>query len=366
MYPFTSSIMNMSAAIRNICLWCLGFGLAALPGSGQTRDLMRLGNGIYVHLVSPDSNAVANAGVILLEESVLVFDTHFSPEAGRMLRRKIGRITNLPVRYIVVSHFHPDHTHGNQSFPGVWQILGSTNTRRDMLEKDLPSLNRSRELAERDIDLKQKTIDRMDDAVLRAKLTSEVIGRRRFLENLAALEIRAPAMSLDDTITIVDRNREVQLIDLGSGHTDGDIILLLPRERIAFLGDLFFNRGLPNTEDANLQEWMKTLEKILELPADTFVPGHGPIGTKYEVERFLNYFHTLRALIEPAVLRDDTLEMVLEEVEIPGRFSYYDFQNFFPLNVQKMYAELKALKLAADAQEEEAGKKKPSPPESQQ
>jgi len=335
-----------------------------LTCGAQTRNLLRLADGVYVDLVSPDSNAVGNAGVVLLEEGVLVFDTHFTPEAGRTLSRKIGRLTPLPVRFIVVSHFHPDHTHGNQAFLEAWQILGSTNTRRDMLEKDLPSLNRSRELAERDIDLKQKAIERLDNAVLRAELTSEIIGRRRFLENLAALKIIPPTMALDDNITIVDRTREVRLIYLGRGHTDGDIVLLLPRERIAFLGDLFFNRGLPNTENANLHDWMKTLEEVLRLPAETFVPGHGPIGTRYEVQRFLDYFETLRAMIEPAVIRGDSLEQVLQEVRVPGRYGYYDFQNFFPLNVQKMYAELKALKIAADALEEGAGKKKPSPFES--
>jgi glyoxylase-like metal-dependent hydrolase (beta-lactamase superfamily II) len=325
---------------------------------------VRLGNGVYVHLVGPDSNAVATAGVILLQESVLVFDTHFSPEAGRTLRRKIGRLTSLPVRFIVASHFHPDHTHGNQSFPEAWQILGSTNTRRDMLEKDLPSLNRSRELAEQDINGKQKIIEKMENPVQRGELTSQVIARRRFLENLAAIKILPPSVALDDSLTIVDGRREVELIYLGRAHTEGDIVLLLPEERIAFVGDLFFNRGLPNTQDANLHEWMKTLEEVLKLPADTFVPGHGPIGTRYEVERFRDYFEALRILIEPAVARGDTLEQVLEEVQVPGRFAYYDFQNFFPSNVQKMYAELKARKLAADALEEGSGKKKPSPSES--
>jgi glyoxylase-like metal-dependent hydrolase (beta-lactamase superfamily II) len=355
--------MIKSMGIRIVCILSWGLWFVLPICNSQTRDLMRLANGVYVHLVTPDSDAVGNAGVVLLEDAVLVFDTHFTPGAGRALRQKIRRLTHLPVRFIVVSHFHPDHTHGNQSFLEAWQILGSTNTRRDMLERDLPSLNRSRELAQSDIDLKQKRIDKLNNAMLRAELTSEIIGRRRFLENLAALKIIPPAMTLDDSLTLVDRSRELQLMFLGNGHTEGDIVLLLPRERIAFLGDLFFNRGLPNTQDANIHEWMKTLAEVLELPADTFVPGHGPIATRYEVERFLDYFETLRAMLEPAVMRGDTLEQVLQDVRVPGRYGYYDFQNFFPLNVQKMYAELKALKLAADASEEGAEKKKPPSPE---
>jgi glyoxylase-like metal-dependent hydrolase (beta-lactamase superfamily II) len=313
---------------------------------------MRLADGVYVHLVSPDSEAVGNAGVVLLDDTVLIFDTHFTPEAGRILRQKIRRITLLPVRFIVVSHFHPDHTHGTQSFLEKWQILGSTNTRRDMLEKDLPSLKLNMEMAQSDIDTKQQRIEKLDNAVLRDQLGSEILVRRRFLENLAALKIIPPTMTLDDSIAIIDRSRDLQLIYLGKGHTEGDIVLLLPRERIAFLGDLFFNRALPNTQDANLHDWMKTLEEVLKLPADTFVPGHGPVATRYEVERFLDYFKSLRAMVEPAVLRGDTLEQVLQEVQVPARYSYFDFQNFFPLNVQKMYAELFTLKLEADDSEE--------------
>jgi cyclase len=91
---------------------------------------------------------------------------------------------------------------------------------------------------------------------------------------------------------------------------------------------------------------MKTLEKILKLDADKFVPGHGPVGTRQDVERFLKYFEELRSLVQPAVERGDSLEEVTRDVQLPPKYASYRFQNFFASNVQKMYAEIKALQLS--------------------
>ncbi len=89
-------------------------------------------------------------------------------------------------------------------------------------------------------------------------------------------------------------------------------------------------------------EWMKTLHSVLNLDARTFVPGHGAIGSRSDVERFLAYLEDLKALVEPAVERGDTLEQVVRDLRVPAKYAGYGFQNFFPSNVQKMYSELKA------------------------
>jgi cyclase len=110
-------------------------------------------------------------------------------------------------------------------------------------------------------------------------------------------------LTLDTRLSIIEGKREVDLLYVGIGHTDGDIILFLPAEKVVFLGDLFFNAALPNVQDANLLEWMKTLDEILKLDAEKFIPGHGLVGTKQDVREFLGYFEELKALVAPAVTR---------------------------------------------------------------
>ena len=96
---------------------------------------------------------------------------------------------------------------------------------------------------------------------------------------------------------------------------------------------------------------MKALEELTKLDADRFVPGHGAVGTKQEVKQFLGYFQELKALVEPAVARGDTIEQVLE-IPVPSKYAGYRFQNLFRPNLEKMYRELKALQLPDSAKTE--------------
>jgi glyoxylase-like metal-dependent hydrolase (beta-lactamase superfamily II) len=316
-------------------------------------DLTRLADGVYVRISSPDGDAVANAGIVVLESGILVFDTHFTPEAGEVLAEKIRALSTKPVRYLVNSHYHADHTHGNQVFQAARLILGSINTRRAMLDLDLPKLNRARVIAQGQVEQLSKELSQGGDAqALRVQLNQ----RQAYLRRLSAMKILPPDVTFDDSVSLVD-GREAQLFYLGPGHTDGDIVLYLPQEKIAFLGDLFFKDGIPNVEDANIGEWMKTLREALKLDARIFVPGHGQPGTRADVEKFLSYFVDLKALVEPAIERGDSLEQLVQDTRIPAQYASYNFQNLFPANLQRMYAELKDA--APDgAESKEKGKKK--------
>lgn len=309
-------------------------------------ELVKLADGVYAQIVTPDGNAVSNSGIVLLEHSVVVFDTHFTPEAGQLLLARIQSLTAKPVRYVINSHFHPDHTHGNQAFPNVPLIIGSTNTRRDMLESDLPSLNRVLSVTKEQLEKARKEVALEPDPKLQERMRREINNRQSLTDTLSRLKILPPVMTLDDTLTILEGARELRLISVGNGHTDGDVVLFLPAEKIAFVADLFFNAAIPNAQDANLLEWMKTLEELLTLDADRFVPGHGPVGTRVDVKEFLGYLEDLKSLVEPAVARGDSIEQVLE-IPVPGKYSSYRFQNFFRPNLEKMYKELKAQQLAS-------------------
>lgn len=332
---------NWRRAPALVCLWIL----LAASVSAQERmpsGLTKIADGVFADIVSVDSAAAANSGVVLLDKGVLVFDTHLTPEAGSALLGRIRAVTSLPVTYLVCSHFHPDHTHGNQAFPDVRQILGSGNTHRDMIGRDLPELNRLLETARGQVDRWTKELDREQDPGRQQLLRSRIRSRTAFIERASRWRILPPVMALDDSLTILDNTGELRLLYLGRGHTDGDVVLYLPQRKTVFLGDLFSNGALPNTQDAYLLDWMKTLEQVLKLDAKTYVPGHGRIGTRRDVERFLAYLQELKAMVEPAVRRGDTVEQVVRELRVPTRYAFDSFQYYFPGNVQKMYAELKA------------------------
>jgi cyclase len=353
-----------SKAIIPACLlllWCFFYISAPAEENSQ---FIKLAEGVFAQIVSPDGNAVSNSGVVVLDHSVLVFDTHFTPEAGQALLTEIRSITSKPVRYVVNSHAHADHTHGNQAFPDA-QLIGSTNARRAVLEVDLPSLNHTVEITQTQLEKmrrEEETETDASDALQIQELHSQIKSREEYMRILSQLKIMPPVVTLDDSLTIQDGKLEARMVFLGIGHTDGDIVLLLPLQKIAFVGDLFFNQAIPNVQDATILQWMKTLEGMLKLDADTFVPGHGPIGSRKDVEGFLDYFAELKSLVDPVVSRGDSAEQAIREIQLPAKYSSYRFQNFFPSNIQKMYTELKALQLSSETEREPGGAGVAKPP----
>src|SRR2546422_11613730 len=105
--------MNSMGQMAFLLLLCFTAPPGRSAAAEEGASLERLAEGVYAQIEHPDSNPVSNSGVVILERSVLVFDTHFTPDAALDLLSEIQKITGKPVRYLVNSHFHPDHSHGN-------------------------------------------------------------------------------------------------------------------------------------------------------------------------------------------------------------------------------------------------------------
>jgi glyoxylase-like metal-dependent hydrolase (beta-lactamase superfamily II) len=314
----------------------------AFPSPVPMKDrIEKLAEGVHVHLAEADSDAVSNAGLVILQNSVLIFDSHATPEAGQRLLAEIRELTPKPVRYVVNSHHHADHTHGNQAL-GPAQIIAATNSRRNVLQRDIPSMNFSLGLAQSQLEKMQKEVLQAANVQEQNALKNKIRERREFVDRMARLKILVPTMTVDERLDLHDSTRNLELLYLGRGHTDGDLVLFIPKDRIVFTGDLFYNSALPYAQDAYLLEWIATLGELLKLEADVFVPGHGPYGTRDNVKEFKNYLEDLKALVEPGIARGDSMQQILRDVRLPPRYASYGFQNFFQANLQKMYVELKS------------------------
>jgi cyclase len=339
------SYLDQRPIAQNLVFVALGLFFCTFGYTKESVELTKLAEGVYARIVSPDSDAVSNSGIVVLDHCALIFDTHFTPEAGHALLDAARSITPKPICYVVNSHAHADHTHGNQLFPDA-QIIGSTEARRDVMESDLPMLNRTMGIARTQLERLRKEMSGRESGGSRPQQMREIKSLEDAIQTMSRLRILAPFITLDDNMIIHDGKQEARVSFLGAGHTDGDVILFLPAAKIAFVGDLFFYEAIPNVQDAHILPWLKTLEEVLKLDADTFVPGHGKAGSKKDVAAFLNYFEELKASIQPAVDRGDSMEQVLQDIQLPAKYSGYQFQRFFPVNVQKIYAELKELQIS--------------------
>jgi cyclase len=268
--------------------------------------------GVWALIVKPPKGglAVSNAAIIELGDKLLVVDSHLSPSAAREAARVIAAITgNKPVRYLVNTHWHPDHVQGNttysSAFPGAIDIISHVNTRRDILALEIPFLKDQKIQLPRQIaDMKTQLANGMTEgkamtAEQRRRLESQLAQSEALAREIADLEITMPTLTLERSMSVHGGDREVRILYFGRGHTEGDVVLYLPREKVLITGDLLTN-SIPFMRDAYPLEWSATLAGVEALDYTQNIPGHGDVQQGKERLRMLRAF--LDDLI-PAVRR---------------------------------------------------------------
>jgi quinoprotein relay system zinc metallohydrolase 2 len=261
-------------------------------------------------MTKENGGAIANLGFIVGETAVAVVDTGGTPEQGRRLLETVRSITDCPVRYVVLTHMHPDHVFGSAAFSGP----------------DVAFVGHAR---------------------LNAAL------EQRFGHYLAA---NAPALgpgALDGAERpIVARPVEERAeIDLGGriivveawpvSHTDNDLTVYDPTTRTLFSGDLVFLEHLPSL-DGSLRGWQRTLERLAAIPAERVVPGHGPVPSHWPeaLEPSRRYFEVLARDVKAAI---DAGRPLSEAARTAGRSeapNWTLFDEFNARNATAAFAEL--------------------------
>jgi cyclase len=250
---------------------------------------------VYSAIGTGTMNVGSNSAVIVNSDDVLIVDSHISPESGRAMLQELKTITDKPVRFLVNTHFHYDHVNGNQVFVPAVDIIGHEYTRRklagDILEKGMFA-DLLKGLPRQLDDLRSRAASEQD-AAARTRLEQQVRVQTAFADSLKDLKVTAPNVTLDDRMTIFRGDREIRLLHVGRGHTGGDVVVYLPRERVLCSGDLLVN-GVANLIDGFVNEWPDTLEKLRPIDFVEVIPGHGePFAGKDRIDWFQAYLRDL-------------------------------------------------------------------------
>ncbi|HEY6341734.1 MAG TPA: MBL fold metallo-hydrolase [Bryobacteraceae bacterium] len=223
---------------------------------GKTYKFEKIAEGVYYATGGGGSNNT----VIVNDADVLLVDDGTTPDAARAFVEDVKLITNKPVRYVVNTHFHYDHTDGNSIFPADVDIIGH-------------------------------------EFVRTAILTFDVLHREPFLTSQARMPAEQrqqikptpPNVTYSSKMTLHKGAREIQLLFLGRGHTAGDTVVFLPNEKIVCTGDLMESQ-LAYMGDAYFDEWVATLEALKKLDFNLVLPGHGtPFKDKAHITAFQSY-----------------------------------------------------------------------------
>lgn len=201
----------------------------------------KLAEGVYAYTAEGDPNT----GIIIGDDSVMVIDTQATPTMAQDVIRRIREVTDLPIKHVVMSHYHAVRVLGASAYQPE-NIYASRNTYDLIIER-----------GQQDFE-------------------SE-LGRfpRLFADASSIPGLTWPTIVFERELTVFMGKREVRIMHLGKGHTKGDTVVWLPKEKILFSGDQVEYGATPYTGDAYHEEWPSTLEKIAALQPEKLVPGRG-------------------------------------------------------------------------------------------
>jgi len=245
----------------------------------------------------------ANLVVIVNKDDVLLVDSATTPRAARALMADVKRLTDKPIRTVVNTHWHYDHTDGNSAFGPQVQIIGHEFVRHaietfDILHNE-PFRSSTANAPQAMIDRFKKEVaaakDAKEKAAAEKKLADTEAATKEFVQDIKEIKPTPPNVTYKDKLVLYRGGREIDLLFLGRGHTGGDTVVFLPKEKIVCTGDLMESR-IAFMGSAFFDEWLKTLDALKRLDFITDLPGHGaPFTNKGLITAFQSYLTDILA-----------------------------------------------------------------------
>ena len=287
---------------------------AAAQTKGQGFAVKKVGDGVYAALGEDGGPAGSNAGFIVGSNGVVVVDTFTAVAPAKDLLAEIRKVTNLPIRYVINTHYHLDHVGGN----AVFAEAGATI----IAHRNVLGWERTENLKFFGGDPKPE---------------------RRALVDALTL----PDLTYTDAIDIRLGDRLIHVRYM-LGHTGGDSVVVVPWAHVVFGGDLVWQKHLPNLIDASTGPWIETLDKLLTEHANaTFVSGHGGTATPADVKDFRDYLVNLRKSVAKAQADGKSGDDVVAAAtaELTKTYEKWGFfKNFIKPDITFTAAELKGTK----------------------
>jgi cyclase len=271
--------------------------------------LIEVADGVFAYVQEGGGLCVSNAGLVVGPEGCVAIDALFAPSMTRAFRAEIRRVTDRPVRLLINTHHHIDHTMGNAFFPEA-AIVSHANARREQ--------------------------ERTGKGVLE-------LLRPRIPELVAeadGVEVRLPDVTFEGELTVHAGGRSLRLLHFGPAHTIGDAVVLLEEERLLFAGDIAFSYVTPLAFEGHIGGWRRVCDEVDALPVETIVPGHGPVGGKAELREMRGYLQSIRDQARELFDAGKSADEASQAIDL-GEYASWAEPERLPLNVGRLYQEFR-------------------------
>jgi cyclase len=285
-------------------------------------DLKKVADGVYAAFAGPAYKVNSNSAVILTNDGAIVVDTHSKPSAATALYKDIQGVTKNPVKKIINTHFHWDHWQGNEIYKGAYpalEIIASEQTRQNMTKQDagvggIPHIERQITALPAEIEKLKEEVARTSDADAKARVQSNLRQAEAYLEELKKMRPAPPTRGVPSGVTTLrEGGREIQLHVVGRAHTDGDVFVYLPKEKVLVTGDAVVG-WMPFIGDGYPEDWVQSLATLEKLDFTHIIPGHGDVAPKAQVTFLKNYLADLVAAVKKAAADRATLDEMKSKV----------------------------------------------------
>lgn len=258
----------------------------------------KVGPDLYAYI--SDNDGSANSTFLVGEKGILVVDSGLNAQEGGKLLKAIRNVSNLPVQFIVNTHYHPDHQGGNAAVGPTATVISTEFTRA-------------------------KTLELM-----------------RSTPQFSSLQPATATFSQGLTLHLAPYTAQIYFP--GKAHTSGDALVYFPQQRVISMGDLFLNRSSPAMDQGSVANWIQALDEVLKKPLQAVVPGHFELATTRDVQRFRNYLHDLYHQVAQLKKQGETFDQVKLKLRVD---KYKDFRQYpqyhatFADNAEVIYQEIK-------------------------
>ena len=297
-------------------------GFASTDDLGEKKiSFDQIGSGLYAYTAEGDPNS----GVIVGDDAVMVIDAQPTPAMANDMIARIAKVTDKPVKYVLLTHYHATRVLGASAFKGA-EILASDATRGLIAERG------------------------------KEDMESEIVRFPRLFRGADTIPgLTWPTMTVPDQISVWLGRREVRILHIGRGHTAGDVIAIVPDAGVVFSGDLVEYKSACYCGDAHFVDWLATLDHLAEMGAGSLVPGRGSALASAEmvkegIEQTGDFIATLYNSVQESVAKGRSLKDTFDFVRLtmdPKFKEFAVYEHRLPFSVSRAYDEARGIEWPA-------------------
>jgi glyoxylase-like metal-dependent hydrolase (beta-lactamase superfamily II) len=253
---------------------------AAPTAAGKLFDIQKAAEGIFFAHAHPQVQVNCNAAIFVRSKDVVVVDAHSKPSAAASLIRQIQReVTTKPVRYVVNTHFHWDHTQGDHAYRAAFNpidFVASSATKQLLTDMGAQRLKESLDAVPPHIEQLRKRSEASHDPAEKVFCADQISQLEAYQAELKNYTLELPTITFEKTYLLEDPAYDLHLEFHGHAHTAGDIFVFCPSRKVVATGDASHG-WLPNIGDGFPRAWPGTIDDLAKADFKYVLGGHGPM-----------------------------------------------------------------------------------------